>query len=95
MSGLHLLISDSNGVYIPQIFATRFENWGVKPLDAALLAGGPQTEFYWDAWQDILDAASYTDENGNEWRLWQDGDLWAWCEELMSDEELLNFFGEV
>jgi len=39
----------------------------------------------------ILNNARYTDKNGNVWRLMQDGDLWAYCFELMTDEEKENF----
>ena len=36
----------------------------------------------------------YGYENGNAWHLYQDGDLWAYCPELMSNEEYKDFFGE-
>jgi len=42
----------------------------------------------------VLDYATLKDDNGHVWRLWQDGDLWAYCEELMTDAEYSNFFGE-
>lgn len=32
--------------------------------------------------------------DGHEWFLYQDGDLWAVCPELLTDEEYENFFGE-
>jgi hypothetical protein len=28
------------------------------------------------------------------WRLYQDGDLFCYCEKLMTDEEYYDFFGE-
>jgi len=99
MSGIDLLISDRNGVYIPQIFAGfDFTNWsGIDPEDIEVLLRGPNHEDsqnYWDVWTDVTDTAVHTDTNGNVWRLWQDGDLWIYCEALMTDEEYYNFFGE-
>jgi hypothetical protein len=55
---------------------------------------GPHREEYWDAWTDVCDNASYTDSDGYIWNLHQDGDLWAICQELMTDEEYLGFYGE-
>lgn len=34
------------------------------------------------------------DKDGHAWRLYQDGDLFATCDELMSDEEYEELFGE-
>lgn len=57
--------------------------------------GGPENcEWYWESWNNILDNAEYVDESGNIWRLYQDGDLFAICEDLMSDADYENFFGE-
>ena len=95
MSGIEILISDSWGVYIPKHFAENFILWdGVSDSDREILESGPENELYWEAWDSITSDATFTDENGNVWRLSQDGDLWAYCEELMTDEEYYNFFGE-
>jgi hypothetical protein len=101
MSGLELLLSDNRGVYIPRDFADLFsfdntltDGWsGVSAEDIEILNAGPDEDCYWEAWDDVLNNAKYTDENKNVWRLWQDGDLWLFCEALMSDEEYENFFG--
>lgn len=99
MSGLELLLSDARGVYIPRDFTECFDTgaWNVAKEDVAILQQDPYGEesyILWETWHDVLEYASYTDENGYTWRLYQDGDLWAWCEELMTDEEYYNFFGE-
>ena len=45
-------------------------------------------EFYWDTWQTVLDNCLLTDDKGNEFKLYQDGDLWLvpngweWIEQL-------------
>jgi hypothetical protein len=99
MSGIDLLVSDRHGVYIPQIFAGfDFTNWtGIVAEDIEILLRGPDHEDsqnYWDVWNDVTMDAVHTDTNGNVWRLWQDGDLWIYCEALMTDEEHYNFFGD-
>ena len=95
MSGIEILLSDNRGVYIPRDFALYFEDMdGVRAEDMEILKAGPDHEGYWDAWDSITSDASFTDEKGNVWRLYQDGDLFAYCEPLMTDEEYYGFFGE-
>ena len=92
--GLELLLSDARGVYIPRDFALYIEDMdNVTAEDKEILSAGPDHEWYWETWDSVLDKASST-INGKVWRLWQDGDLWAYCEELMTDEEYEQFFGE-
>lgn len=93
--GLLLLLSDARGVYIPRDFAQGFDMqaWHVKDEDADILAQGPDHEWYWDTWHVVLNNA-YCEHEGYTYCLHQDGDLWAYCDELMSDEEYENFWGE-
>jgi hypothetical protein len=97
MSGISLLVDGNQGIYIPQTFAQRFrlDDWkGITEEDFNIcLMGGPEHEFYWDAWDTILDNASYTDKDGKTWTLYQDGDLFAFCCELLSDEQYFEFYG--
>ena len=75
-----LLLSDARGVYIPRDFtqAVPFsQTQNITPDDYAILAIGPDHKEYWEAWMTILDNARVTDTDGNEYYLWQDGDLWA------------------
>jgi hypothetical protein len=75
---------------------------GVDAKDLDYLAHGPggcldkdvelydgetiRGEYYWDTWQTILDNAVVTDSDGNEFNLYQDGDVWLvptdweWCD---------------
>ena len=100
MSGIHILIGDSHGVYIPQFFTQKYDraDWGqISDWAWETCALGPDHEnsqHYWEAWTEIADSASHTDSNGNVWHLYQEGDLFSYCEELMSEEEYENFFGE-
>lgn len=98
--GLELLCGCLHGVYIPHIMAERLHNsgWtGITAHDILAIEKGPygrDSDQYWQAWEDVLNDAEFTDEEGNVWRLHHDGDLWAYCEELMSDDEYYNFFGD-
>lgn len=88
-----LLLSDARGVYIPRDFVNNFDlaEWqGIKAGDA-MICENPEHPFYWDAWDAILSAAHHTDEEGNTYHLYQDGDLWALCYDRMSEEEKRNF----
>ena len=92
---LVLLLSDARGVYIPRDFVQGFNSkaWGVSNKDATILDQGPEHGWYWETWESVLNKAQCEHE-GYTYRLHQDGDLWAYCDELMSDEEYENFWGE-
>ena len=98
MTGLRLLVSDNAGVYVPQRFFQDFscEVWGIDPngSEADTIWEGPHADWYWETWDDILYTAFYVDSKGYRWALYQDGDLWAICPQLMSDDEYKDFFGE-
>ena len=96
MSGIEILISDHQGVYIPSIFAKSFSHgWtAMSEWDQQTLESGPEHDSYWDVWDWCLNNLVHTDKNGNTWRLYQDGDLFAYCEQLMTDDEYKEFFGE-
>jgi hypothetical protein len=72
-----LLIDGNMGIYIPQIFATRYlsaadcERCGIDLIDATIL-GNVDDPLYREAWETVLDR--FTTQDG--WTLWQDGDLW-------------------
>ena len=87
--GLVLLLSDARGIYIPRDFMD-FENWqGITEWQREQLQA-PDNEFYWDAWESVLNNATYKDGKYT-YHLMQDGNLWACCSELMTEEEKLNF----
>jgi len=76
-----LLLSDSHGIYIPQLYCSDIseddcEDLSVSWEDVKVCQSGPDSELYWEAWQSICDSTSW-EENGSEWRLLQNGDLWA------------------
>ena len=75
-----LLVSDGFGVYIPQVFTERVNFTRLKnadPADWEIISQGPDTEYYWEAWDCILAGVNLVADDGAEYYLWQDGDLWA------------------
>ena len=99
MDAVLLILSDARGIYIPRDFVTdsyneiateHCEKWGISPSDAAVLRD-PENEFYWDTWDFVLQTAEYKTEGGDIYRLMQDGDLWGYCFEKMTDAEKENF----
>lgn len=76
-----LLLLDTNGVYIPQLFCDNTDEVCAKEAnisfeDVQICQAGPDHEWYWEAWDSILNDFKYTDTQGVVWRLHQDGDLW-------------------
>jgi len=76
-----LWLSDARGIYIPRDFADSFADRakhvsGVSAEDWTVLEAGPDHEWYWEAWQDVLDNAIVTDDAGTQFTVHQDGDCW-------------------
>lgn len=100
-SGLTLMVSDHHGIFIPQAFNEMYDInvWSpdtMEPSDVErikeVLEYGPGHDHYWETWDDFMSNAKYQDGKGHTWHLYQDGDLWAYCVDLMSDEEYEDFF---
>jgi hypothetical protein len=74
-----LLLNDARGIYIPRDFTShvgRDNVTGVSDEDWATLAAGPDSEHYWETWDDVLSGAVVTSTTHVKYRLNQDGDLW-------------------
>lgn len=81
------ILDGSRGIYIPQDFANGFDfddgrcvpdTWrGITAEQRDILNAGPDHEHYWEVWAEVSDSAYLIDSDGIEWRLWQDGDLFA------------------
>jgi hypothetical protein len=90
-----LLLCDSHGVYIPKLWSWGISSeeeagdFSVKWKDVLVCQAGPDEEHYWEAWQSICDSASW-EENGSEWGLLQNGDLWAVKADVEIPEEWLS-----
>ena len=90
MSGLKLLLTNNMGVYIPKVFCEdhSLQDFGITLTDEDReILQDPYNEGYWDLWDTIERKAVRVDEQGNEWRLWLDGDLWLVCYNLLDKEE--------
>ena len=84
-----LLLDGNRGIYVPQGFAECFsrEEWNYSKEDEEILISGPDHEYYWETWDDILQNAYYIDNDGLRWHLWQDGDLFCYREDYEWEEE--------
>lgn len=92
MDAVTLLLSDARGIYIPRDFVEGFDLslWqGINQSDIETCRD-PENTDYWEAWNSIEQNATFA-KDGHVWRLHQDGDLWAICYELMTNEEKENF----
>jgi hypothetical protein len=95
-----LLLSDSHGIYIPQLYCQSLseedaEDMSISWEDVLLCQSGPYEELYWDSWQNILDSAEITEpatlsEGASLWRLIQNGDLWQVRSDVEIPEEWLS-----
>lgn len=89
---IDLLCDSHHGIYIPQIMADRLVSSGWKGIDPedVTTCKDPDDEWYWEAWDSILNNAYYIDEEDQRWFLYQDGDLFAVMEDLDIDEHFGN-----
>ena len=76
-----LVLDGAHGIYIPQLWCSDITEEECPTLhiqwsDVQCCQSGPDEEWYWEAWQSILDTCHMTDGAGTTWRLHQDGDLW-------------------
>lgn len=76
-----LVLSDSHGRHIPQLWCSDLAkgdcaDLGISWEDVRCCQCGPDEDWYWEAWQAILNSCQMTDDRGTVWRLHQDGDLW-------------------
>jgi hypothetical protein len=73
-------------------FEENMQAWQGIDLDDVLTCIDPDSEWYWDAWQSILDNAFWIDEDGTKYTLYQSGDLWATAYDIMTEKEKAEFF---
>jgi len=80
---INCLLDGSRGRYLPKAFTNscNLKDWKVDHLTEQLddLREGPDAEHYDESWADVCDEAEYVDDEGREWHLWQDDDLFAVC----------------
>lgn len=89
---IELLLSDYRGIYIPRDFVQCFDSkaWHIVSEDCRDLLKGPYSNDYWEIWEHVLSFAFFIDTDGKTWRLYQDGDLFAICDDI-TDEHWETF----
>jgi uncharacterized protein YfiM (DUF2279 family) len=90
-----LLLGDSHGIYIPKFWCDGLseeeaEDLSISWEDVQICQSGPDSELYWDAWQSIERDALIIEDDGSEWRLYQNGDLWQIRADVEIPEEWLT-----
>lgn len=94
---LQLLVDSHHGVYCPEVFIKHYEGYLSPETKESFKseivsikhgnANGDDSEDYWDSWMLILDNAVLIDDNGQNMLLIQDGDVWAYPEDMESPPE--------
>lgn len=89
---IELLLSDVRGIYIPRDFVQCFNSkaWHLASKDSRDLLKGPCSHYYWDVWEHVLKSAYFVNDKGQTWRLYQEGDLFAICDDI-TDEQWEDF----
>ena len=87
-SKIEILCDSHHGIYIPEIMIPRLlgSGWTGLPSDANDHTD-PDSEWYWENWEMVLNNAQFTDENGHIWSLYHDGDLFAIRDDYNFNEE--------
>lgn len=89
METMILLISDSAGIYVPRNFYENFDlpTWGINSSDYMPLSH-PDNDDYWETWDDCVDTANHTDDDGINWTLYMhEGSLFAVSEHHSFENE--------
>ena len=84
-----LLVESSRGRFIPQAFAQRYGKFweGVDAQELETLKEGPDAEWYWETWDDVLSNATYAFNGDKKAYLWEeDGDLYAVDMEFLQED---------
>lgn len=93
---IELLLSESRGNYIPRDFIEMIESqpeWkGITEENKEILLYGPDHDWYWEAWEEVLNNAHIT-INKRKYTLYQYGDLFAVAYDAMTSKEKIDFFG--
>lgn len=96
---MQLLFDGNRGIYIPKNFAEEMRRdcvTGVTDEDYAVLESGPDHEWYWDTWDDVLNNAVISEPStGKEFTLHQDGDVWLIELGAEWDEDTDTYFVEL
>ena len=89
-----VLLADSHhGIYIPQLVVQQYLehpmwDWSkVSKEDIDSVLAGHDNEWYWEAWDDIMCEVKVVDEDGTEYMIMYNEDLWL-VPTSISEEEI-------
>ena len=77
-----LLITDAAGIYIPKTFIEQCSENYLKQIKEQTSVGTIESlkestsEWYWEAWGEVVEKVLFIDEKGTEFRVYESGDLW-------------------
>lgn len=73
-----LIVDGTYGINVPKRFAANYaEQWNLSVEDTNDLLAGPGNPHYTEVWEEVLKNAVYIDEDGIEYRLHHDNDLFS------------------
>ena len=88
-----VLLADSHhGVYIPQLVVQQYLehpmwDWSkVSKEDIDSVLAGPDNEWYWEAWENIENEVKVVDEDGTEYMIMYNEDLWLVPTDISEEE---------
>ena len=95
LRAIELLLDGSRGFYIPRDFVEgtliggEFGWQGITEENVKDLSE-PDNEWYWDTWETVLNNATYISACGKKYTLYQDGDLFAICFDMLTETERVD-----
>jgi hypothetical protein len=87
---VEMLVDSAHGIYVPQVFARSYVlREPALDEDMEICASGPDGEFYWDAWMEILDNGTIEGLSGAVYRIFvsDDGDVFAIDDSIELDDD--------
>lgn len=76
------IVDGSHGIYVPKYFAEVYGCY-LDETDKNILLAGPENEYYWEVWDNILDTFE-VELDGIKYSLFQDQDVFL----VSKDEDL-------
>lgn len=75
----YLMVDGSYGIYVPKRFYdnVELEQWNINKDEYKDLSS-PDSEHYWDTWDELVDKAKFVTKDGTEYKLeMDDGDCFV------------------
>jgi len=88
---VELIVDSANGIYVPKVFARSYVlREADLDEDMEICSSGPDGEFYWDAWSEIIDNGTIDGLSGAVYRIFvsDNGDVFAVDDSIELDDDL-------